>query len=152
MKKIFKKIAKILGFTFLLLIILIILLPIIFKDKIVEKVKEEANSSLNAKVDFGEFDLGLISTFPNFNFSIDDVKVDGIDKFEGVQLANIKNLTLKVDLMSVISGDEIKVKTISILDPVINAVVLADTTANWDIAKASDEEVKRRARSHERKI
>jgi AsmA-like C-terminal region len=134
-----KKILKIFGFTLLFLIILIILLPIIFKGTIIEKVKEEANNSLNAKVDFGEFDLGLISTFPNFEFSIDNVKVDGIDQFEGTQLANIKNLTLKVDLMSVISGDEIKVKTISILDPTINAVVLADTTANWDIAKASDE-------------
>lgn len=135
-----KKILKYFGFTLLFLIVLIILLPIIFKGKIVEMVKEEANNSLNAKVDFGEFDLGLISTFPNFEFSIDDVKVDGVDQFEGVQLANIKNLTLKVDLMSVISGDEIKVKTLSILDPTINALVLADTTANWDIAKESDEE------------
>ncbi len=136
-----KKILKYFGFTLLFLIILIILLPIIFKGKIVEIVKEEANNSLNAKIDFGEFDLGLISTFPNFEFSINDVKVDGVDKFEGVQLASIKNLTLKVDLMSVISGDEIKVKTISIDNPNIYAMVLADTTANWDIAKASDEEV-----------
>ena len=43
-------------------------------------VKEEANNNLNAKVDFGEFDLGLISTFPNFEFSINDVKVDGVDQ------------------------------------------------------------------------
>lgn len=135
-----KKILKYFGFTLLFLIVLIILLPIIFKGKIVEMVKEEANNSLNAKVDFGDFDLGLISTFPNFNFEINDVKVDGIDKFEGTQLAAIGNLTLKVDLMSVINGDEINVKTISISDLNVNAVVLADTSANWDIAKASDEE------------
>ena len=134
-----KKILKYFGFTLLFLIVLIILLPIIFKGKIIEMVKEEANKSLNAKIDFGEFDLGLISTFPNFNFSINDVKVDGIDKFEGIQLANIKNLTLKVNLMSVISGDEINVKTISIDQPTIYAIVLADSSANWDIAKASEE-------------
>ncbi len=81
-----KKILKYFGFTVLFLIVLIILLPFIFKGKIIEMVKEEANKSLNAKVDFGEFDLGLISTFPNFNFSINDVKVDGIDKFEGIQM------------------------------------------------------------------
>ncbi|MCO6501378.1 MAG: AsmA family protein [Vicingus serpentipes] len=136
-----KKFLKIFGFSILFLIILIIALPIVFKGKIVEKVKEEANNNLNAKVNFGDFDLGLISTFPNFNFSIDDVTVDGINQFEGTQLANIKNLTLKVDLMSLISGDEIKIKTIFIDQPVIHAVVLADTTANWDIAKASEEEV-----------
>ena len=107
-----KKFLKIFGFTILFLIILIIALPIVFKGKIVEKVKEEANNNLNAKVNFGDFDLGLISTFPNFNFSIDDITVDGINQFEGTQLANIKNLSLKVDLMSLISGDEIKIKTI----------------------------------------
>jgi len=135
-----KKIIKYFGFTLLFLIALIILLPIIFKGKIVEMVKEEANKSLNAKVDFGDFDLGLISTFPSFNFEINDVKVDGVDKFEGVQLASIGNLTIKVDLMSVISGDEIKVNTLSIDKLNVNALVLADSSANWDIAKASDTE------------
>ena len=77
-----KKILKYFGFTLLSIIALLILLPIIFKGKIVDMVKEEANKSLNAKVDFGDFDLGLISTFPNFNFEINDVKVDGIDQFE----------------------------------------------------------------------
>lgn len=121
------------------MILLIILLPIIFKGKIVEMVKEEANNSLNATVDFGEFDLGLITTFPNFNFEINNVTVDGVDKFEGTQLASIGNLTLKVDVMSVITGDEIKVKTISLSDLNVNALVLADSSANWDITKVSDQ-------------
>jgi len=134
-----KKILKYFGFTVLFLIALIILLPIIFKGKIVEMVKEEANNSLNATVDFGEFDLSLISTFPNFNFEINNVTVEGIEKFEGVQLASIGNLTLKVDVMSVISGDEIMVKTIRLTDLNVNAIVLADSSTNWDIAKAIDE-------------
>lgn len=134
-----KKVLKITGITLLVLLVLIISLPFMFKGKIIDIVKEQANANLNAKVDFGEFDLGLISTFPNFNFSIDNVTVDGVDKFEGTQLANIKNLSLKVDLMSVISGDEIKIKSIYIEEPSVNAVVLADTSANWDIAKASEE-------------
>jgi len=134
-----KKILKYFGFTLFFLIALIILLPIIFKGKIVDMVKEQANNNLNAKVNFGDFDLGLISTFPNFNFEINDVKVDGINQFEGTQLASIGNLTLKVDLMSVISGDEINVKTISLSDFNVNAIVLADSSANWDIAKSSNE-------------
>jgi len=134
-----KKIIKYFRFTLLFLIALIILLPIVFKGKIIEMVKEEANNNLNATVDFGEFDLGLISTFPNFNFEINNVTVDGVDKFEGVQLANVGNLTLKVDVMSVISGDEIKVKTISLSNINVNAIVLADSCANWDIALASEE-------------
>ncbi|MCB9361200.1 MAG: hypothetical protein H6587_08600 [Flavobacteriales bacterium] len=136
-----KKFLKIFGYTFLVLILLIIALPFMFKGKIVEMVKEETNAMLNAKVDFGEFDMGLISTFPNFNFEIENVKVEGIDKFEGVMLADIKNLSLKVDLMSVISGDEIDIKSIHINEPRIIAMVLADTTANWDIVKETGEVV-----------
>lgn len=135
-----KKFFKIFGYTFLVLILLIIALPFMFKGKIVELVKEETNAMLNAKVDFGEFDMGLISTFPNFNFEIENVKVEGVDKFEGISLAEVKNLYLKVDLMSVISGDEINIKSIQITEPTINAIVIADTTANWDIVKETGEE------------
>ncbi|MCB9173940.1 MAG: hypothetical protein H6589_04970 [Flavobacteriales bacterium] len=135
-----KKALKITGISILALLIIIVSLPFIFKGKIIEMVKEETNSMLNAKVDFGEFDMGLISTFPDFNFTIDNVKVEGVDKFEGIALADIKNLTLKVDLMSVISGSEINIKTIKIESPIINAIVLADTTANWDIMKVSAED------------
>ncbi|GAB4249639.1 MAG: AsmA-like C-terminal region-containing protein [Vicingaceae bacterium] len=134
-----KKFLKIFGIVFLVLIILIIALPFMFKGKIVSTIKEEANNNLNAKVDFGTFDLSLISSFPDFSFEINDVKVEGIDKFEGVTLASIKHLNLTVDLMSVISGDEINVKTIHIDQPIIKAIVLADSTANWDIAKTTDE-------------
>ena len=136
-----KKALKITGISFLALLLIIIALPFIFKGKIVELVKTETNNMLNAKVDFGDFDMGLLSTFPNFNFSINNVKVDGVDKFEGVTLASLDNLKLTVDLMSVISGDEINIKTIHILNPVVNAIVLADTTANWDIMKATEEEI-----------
>lgn len=135
-----KKFLKIFGFTLLTLILIIIALPFIFKGKIVDLVKEETNAMLNAKVDFGEFDMGLISTFPNFNFEIENVKVEGVDKFEGISLAEVKNLYLQVDLMSVISGDEININSIQITEPIINAIVLADTTANWDIVKETGEE------------
>jgi hypothetical protein len=135
-----KKALKITGISFLALLLIIIALPFIFKGKIIELVKTETNNMLNAKVDFGDFDMGLLSTFPNFNFSINNVKVDGVDKFEGVTLASLDNLKLTVDLMSVISGDEINIKTIHILNPVVNAIVLADTTANWDIMKATEED------------
>ena len=58
-----KKILKWTGISLLLIIVLIILLPFIFKDKIIQTVKDEANKSLNAKVDFGDFDISLISYF-----------------------------------------------------------------------------------------
>ncbi|HCQ30522.1 MAG TPA: membrane assembly protein AsmA, partial [Flavobacteriales bacterium] len=135
-----KKILKFLGIFLIVVLALLFTLPFLFKDTIIEKVKEEANNNLNAKVDFGEFDLSIISSFPDFNFSINDVKVSGIDKFEGIDLAKIKQLNLSLDLMSVINGDNYKIKTIEIIQPQIKAIVLADSTANWDIAKDTGEE------------
>jgi hypothetical protein len=135
-----KKILKISGIIFVVVLALLIALPFIFKDDIINKIKEEANNNLNAKVDFGDFDLSIISTFPDFHFSINDVKVSGIDKFEGIDLAKIKQLNLSLDLMSVINGDNYKIKSIEIIEPQIKAIVLADSTANWDIAKESEDE------------
>lgn len=131
-----KKTFKWIGIILLVLIVLIIAAPFLFKDKIIAKVKEEANNSLNAKVDFGKFDLTLISSFPKFTFSIDDVSLANVGLFEGDTLFSTKNLTLSLDLMSVIKGEEYSIRSIVIDQPRINAIVLKDGRANWDITKA----------------
>lgn len=134
-KSIFRRILKWTGITFLLLILAIIILPFIFKDKIIQLVKDEANKSLNAKVDFGEFDIALFSSFPDFRFKIDNVSVIGIGEFEKDTLAFIKQTRLDVNLMSVIKGDQYKVKEIVLDNPYLYGKVLADGKANWDIVK-----------------
>ncbi len=135
-KSIVKRIFKWTGITFLLLLILVIILPFLFKDKLIEIVKEEVNNTLNAKVDFGEFDLTLFSTFPNFTFEINNVTVDGVDHFEGVRLAEIKRTDITLDLMSVISGDKYEVKAVNLNEPTFNVIVDKEGFANYDIAKA----------------
>ncbi len=129
----------------LILVILIvgtlIAVPYIFKDDIVKLVKTEANKTVNAKIDFGHFDLSLIKSFPDFYFSIEGIKVDGIGEFDGVQLANIKEIDLVVDLISVINGEAINIKRITILEPTINTIVMADGSANYDIAKTDSTDV-----------
>ena len=78
-----KKILIGLGIFLALLIGSIILLPIIFKDKIVAKVKTEINNNVNAKADFKSFDLTLLSSFPDFTFTLNDFSIIGIKEFEG---------------------------------------------------------------------
>lgn len=133
--KVFKKILKWLGIFLLLLIIFIFVAPFIFKGKIIVLAKEEANKQLNAKVDFGEFDLTLFSSFPNFSLSIDKVSVANIGEFEGDTLLSVKNLSATVDLMSVIKGDQYKIRSVSLDNPRIHAIVLSNGKANWDITK-----------------
>ena len=130
-----KKLLKVIGILLLLFLGILIVAPMIFKDDIVKIVKEEANNAVNAKINFGEFDLSLIKSFPDFYFSIEDISVKGIDDFEEVELASVKELDLTVDLMSVINGDAINIKKITILEPNVHAKVLADGSANYLIAK-----------------
>jgi len=136
-KSLFKRILKWSGISFLLLLVLIIIAPFIFKDKIVQIVKDEANKSLNAKVDFGEFDLTLFSSFPDFRFKIQNVSVINVEPFNGDTLAFIKELSFDLNIKSVISGDQYQVNSLVIDEPKINGIVMTDGKANWDIAKAS---------------
>jgi hypothetical protein len=50
---------------FLILIVLLIaaaiVIPILYKDKIISKAKEGINKSVNAKVNFGDAELTIIS-------------------------------------------------------------------------------------------
>ena len=141
-KSLVKRILKWTGITLLALIILIVIAPFIFKDKIVQIVKDEANKNLNAKVDFGDFDLSLFSSFPDFRFSINKVKVVGVDSFALDTLAYIGNLSLDINLKSVLSGDKYQINSIIIDKARILGKVLRSGKANWDIAKPSADTTK----------
>lgn len=135
-KSTFKKVLKIGGITLLVIIVAVASLPFLFKDKIIQQVKDTINENLNAKVDFGNFDLSIISSFPDFKFEIENVSVVGINEFEKDTLAYIKKLDLNLNLKSVISGDQYQINKIIITSPKIKAIVLPDGKANWDIAKS----------------
>ncbi len=131
-----KKALKITGIAIVVLLVIIIALPFLFKDKIIQKVKDTINENINAKVDFGNFDLSIISSFPDFKFEIENVSVVGINEFEKDTLAFIKKLDLNLNLKSVLSGDQYQINKIIITQPKIKAIVLPNGKANWDIAKS----------------
>ena len=134
-----KKIFISLGLFIALLIGAVIVLPILFKDEIIQKVKDEANKNLNAKLDFGGFDLSLLSTFPDFKLSLNDLSIVGTDLFNEDTLIAVKSLELNVNLMSVIKGEQYQINAIVLDHPHILAKVLKDGKANWDITKPSPE-------------
>lgn len=136
-KSLIKRILKWTGITFLVLIIGVIAAPFIFKDKLVQIVKDQANKNLNAKVDFGAFDLTLFSSFPDFRFKIQNVSVINVEPFAGDTLAYIKQLSFDLNIKSVISGGPYQINSVTIDDSKINAIVMHDGKANWDITKPS---------------
>lgn len=140
-KSLIRRIFKWTGITFLLLLILVILAPFLFKDKLVQLAKNEANKNLNAKVDFGDFDLTLFSSFPDFRFKIQNVSVINKEPFLGDTLAYIKELAFDLNLKSVISGDKYQINSVLLDSPVIRATVLEDGRASYDIAKPSTDTI-----------
>ncbi len=132
-----KKVLLIIGIVFALLLGAAVVLPFIYKDKIIALVKDEANKNLNAKINFGDVGLSLISSFPDFRICMEKLSIEGINEFEGDTLAFIKELNLDVDIMSVINGKEIGINAIILDAPRINAHVLKDGKASWDITKPS---------------
>lgn len=130
---------RIFRFLFFLLILLIgsaVIIPIVFKDSIVERIKQEANANLNARLDFEDVHVSLISSFPYFGFGLEGLSITGVDQFEGQKLVTADDFSLSIDLMSVISGEAYRIEKIALEGVDLHILVLEDGSANYDIAKA----------------
>ncbi|PLX20340.1 MAG: AsmA family protein, partial [Marinilabiliales bacterium] len=138
MKKIVKWFFRILAILVGILIIILIVVPMLFKDQMLTKVKEEINRNVHAKVEFTDFKLSLIKSFPNLNLGLQELSVKGMDAFEGDTLLYFKSFNVQVDLISAMKKNVV-VKGIVLNEPFINGVVLKDSSANWDITLPSDE-------------
>jgi len=135
MKKIAGIIVKFLLGIVLLLLILLFTVPIIFKKQIRTKVEQVINESVNATVKFEDYKLGFFKNFPNLSFSMNNLSVVGIERFEGDTLAGFNSFSLVFDLSSLFKKTGYEVKSIIIDRAVVNAIVLKDGAANWDIVK-----------------
>lgn len=131
----FKKIVLSIAIIFAILFAVAISIPFIFKDKIIAEVKTVINEKVNAKVNFEEFDLGIIRSFPDIGIRLNNLVIIGVDSFATDTLANIKELQLNLNLMSVIKGETYQINKVNLTQPSIYARVLKSGKANWDIVK-----------------
>ena len=138
MKKGLKIIARIfLGFLLIILLALI-LVPVFFKAPILNRVENELNSSLNAKVSFDDFHLSLIRNFPNLSMELKGLAIVGIDEFSQDTLVRFKTFRVSVNLLSAISKKGPEITSVLLDTPEISAKVLDSGQANWDIAKETE--------------
>ena len=135
MKRTAGKILKVFLGIILLVLVLLFTVPIIFKEQIRTKVTSAINESLNAKVTFSDYKFGFFRHFPNLSFSLEKLSVTGSGKFEGDTLASFRSFDLVFNLMSLLSKSGYEVKSIKIDKANVNAIVLKDGSANWDITK-----------------
>ena len=137
-----RKVLIILGIVFALLVVAVITIPIIFKDDIQQAIDQAMADNLNAEVfyDTDQFTLSLIRNFPDFTVGMGDFGIVGIEEFTEDTLVSVGSFQITVDVMSVISGEQIKINEVLLEEPKITVLVMPDGKANYDIAKASTEE------------
>ncbi|HET9039630.1 MAG TPA: AsmA-like C-terminal region-containing protein, partial [Gemmatimonadales bacterium] len=138
------RILAIAGTVILVFLALLLVLPLLFRDRIAERVKLEANRSLDARVDWRDVGLTFFRNFPNLSLRLDGLTVAGKGKFEGDTLAAVRHLHVVLDLASVLGNAmggsrPIVVRAVELDQPRLRLRKLEDGTANWDITRKTPE-------------
>lgn len=127
----------VIGFFVFLAVLLALaaLVPLLFKDKIKQALDKEIAKNINASVVYATDDvsLSLFRDFPNMSLGVENLLVVGQDSFATDTLAKVPSFQMGLDLMSVITGNRVKVNSIKLDDPTIRLLVLKSGKANWDI-------------------
>ncbi len=134
-----KKFFKITGAIIALIVLLLFTLPYLFKDKIEALVKEEGNKMLNAEFDFGGLDISLIRNFPLASITLEDFYLKGVDKFSNDTLVASDEITVAVNVMSLFGDEGFDIKKVLLDGVSVKAIVMPDSTVNWDVMKPTDE-------------
>ena len=134
-----KKIVTAAAIVLLSMVVLLSVVPFLFRGKINALIKEQINENLNARADYRDFGLDLFTAFPDFKFTLRDFSLVGVNEFERDTLLSFKSLKIRLDLLSVLKMENIKIKSIVIDRPSVYALVLPNGKANWDIMKPSSD-------------
>lgn len=135
-----KKYVLSIAILFVLLIASAVFLPYLFKDKIIEAVRTEANKSLKAELNFNpNIGINVFKSFPNLNISFKDLSlIYPANTFQNDTLVYTKQLEVSFDLMKFYKEQQYVFKSISIAKPFIHLESLNDSTANWDVTRDED--------------
>ncbi len=142
MKKGLKWTLIVVGGLIILILAAAFIIPIAFKDQIRAAIDKEIAKSVNADVVFDKFNLSLFSNFPNITAELNELGVINRAPFAGDILFATEKLEVEVNLKDILFGDDLRLKGISLVRPVINVRVLKDGRANYDIAIPSADTVK----------
>ncbi|MBT8451274.1 MAG: hypothetical protein KJO40_04830 [Deltaproteobacteria bacterium] len=122
-------VASILG----VLVVGLALVPVLFRDQIVERLRNELNERVEATVTFSDFDVSLLSTFPTLTAEVSELAITGKDEFAEVTLLNAMSVGAGIDLVGLVLRREITIESIEVKTPEVHLIVGPDGKANYDI-------------------
>ena len=118
------------------LLVALILVPVLFKDRIIERLRVELNERIDATVTFSDIDVSLLSTFPTLSARVESIAIAGKGEFEGVTLLAADSIEAGVDLVVLIMSGAIEIQSIEVERPEVHVRVNQDGRANYDIIES----------------
>ncbi|MCS6807502.1 MAG: AsmA-like C-terminal region-containing protein [Bacteroidota bacterium] len=136
-----KRFLTFLVLAMLLVIVILAALPLLFKDRIVQYAKSQANQTLAAKVDFGDIDISLLRYFPRVALVFRDVSIANLAPFDGDTLFSAREIALTIEPLSYIRNGDVEIVTLHMQRPRVYTHVLSDTQKNWQITRKEESSV-----------
>ena len=91
-----KKIFKIIGIILLIFVVILVAIPFVLESKIDAIVQAYADKNINAKVEFEDVSLSLISSFPNAKVTIENLTITNNELFKDEVFTKAKYNGLKL--------------------------------------------------------
>ena len=129
------------GFVLILLMIMISI-PYFFKHRIKTKLLEEIDKKIDGDVFYSAMTVSSFKDFPNMTLNLHNFCVVGKEQFKGDTLGYARELSVSLDLYSVITGTKTEIKSITLVKPSVHIVILQGGEANYNILKRRPSSVK----------
>lgn len=133
-----KKVLKIIGITFLIIIAILVVIPFAFQGQIKDLVKRFINENVNANVEFTDVSLSFIRSFPQAHVNVSDLEITNFEPFKDETFVTAKDISFTMDineLFKAANEDPIVIKTIHIEDALLTLKTDKLGNNNYDIAK-----------------
>ncbi len=130
------KIVKISLISFSSLIILLLAFPFVFTNTITQKVKVTANNHLNGELNFKDTNLSFFKHFPSLTLTLNELNLNGSEPFKEQSLVNAKEVSLGINIFSLIFGNETEIDEIYLDNAKINIQVNRFGEANYNVYKS----------------
>ena len=139
-----KKILKITGISFLVIMLLLVAAPYLFKDKIKEMITKTLNENVNANIAFEEVDLSFFKSFPKANVTIEKLSIITKAPFEKDTLlyAGETHVTMRMTELFKGENEAMQLESFSVVNGIVNIIFNKDGLGNFDIALKDEKEKK----------
>ncbi|MCK0178911.1 AsmA family protein [Flavobacteriaceae bacterium S0862] len=138
-----KKIFKIIGIILLIFVAILVAIPFVLESKIDAIVQNYADKNINAKVEFDDVSLSLISSFPNAKVTINNLTITNNEPFKDEVFTTAKSIGLKMAIKELFKNQEdepIAITSVSIDEALMTLKENTNGSSNWDIFKTESNE------------